>query len=95
MSNGEALVEAFLIVDQPRQRLGHWTQALSALDDRAAPPLALVRGYYDPSTDQALINVAYDAFALGVHLGQGYHLGRPEVVAAHVFGRHPAGRTTA
>lgn len=65
MSNGEALVEAFLIVDQPRQRLGHWSHALSALDDRAAPPLALVRAYYDPSTDQALINVAYDPFALG------------------------------
>ncbi|MFN0245643.1 MAG: PilZ domain-containing protein [Kofleriaceae bacterium] len=62
---GEALVEAFLIVDQPRQRLGHWSHALSPLDDQAAPPLANVRAYWDPTTDQALINLAYDPFALG------------------------------
>jgi hypothetical protein len=62
---GEALVEAFLIVDQPRQRLGHWSHALSPLDDQAAPPLANVRAYWDPTTDQALINLVYDPFALG------------------------------
>lgn len=62
---GEALVEAFLIVDQPRQRLGHWSHALSPLDDQAAPPLANVRAYWDPTTDQALINLTYDPFALG------------------------------
>lgn len=62
---GEALVEAFLIVDQPRQRLGHWSHALSPLDDQAAPPLANVCAYWDPTTDQALINLTYDPFALG------------------------------
>ncbi len=62
---GEALVEAFLIVDQPRQRLGHWSHALSPLDDQAAPPLANVRAFWDPTTDQALINLAYDPLALG------------------------------
>jgi hypothetical protein len=62
---GEALVEAFLIIDQPRQRLGHWSHALSSLDDQAAPPLANVRAFWDPTTDQALINLAYDSFALG------------------------------
>ncbi len=62
---GESLVEAFLIVDQPRQRLGHWSHALSPLDDQAAPPLANVRAYWDPTTDQALINLAYDPLALG------------------------------
>lgn len=62
---GDPLVEAFLIVDQPRQRLGHWSHALSPLDDQAAPPLANVRAFWDPTTDQALINLAYDPFALG------------------------------
>ncbi len=62
---GDALIEAFLIVDQPRQRLGHWSHALSPLDDQAAPPLANVRAFWDPSTDQALINLSYDPFALG------------------------------
>lgn len=62
---GEALVEAFLIVDQPRQRLGHWSHALAPLDDQAAPPLANVRAFWDPTTDQALINLVYDPFALG------------------------------
>ena len=59
------LVEAFLILDQPRQRLSHWTQALALLDDQRAPPLASVNGYYDPRLDQALLGVSYDELALG------------------------------
>ncbi len=59
------LVEAYLLVDQPRQRLGHWSAALAALDSPEAPPLASVFVLYDPTTDQALINLRYDALALG------------------------------
>jgi hypothetical protein len=59
------LVEAFLIVEQPRQRLSHWVQALAPLDDGRAPPLATVTAYYDPTTDQALLGLRYDELALG------------------------------
>jgi hypothetical protein len=59
------LVEAFLIVDQPRQRLSHWCKALAPLDDDRAPALAMVTAYYDPSCDQALVGLRYDALALG------------------------------
>ncbi|HEY6038411.1 MAG TPA: PilZ domain-containing protein, partial [Kofleriaceae bacterium] len=59
------LVEAYLLVEQPRQRLGHWTQALAALDSPAAPALASVVALYDPTTDQALLNLRYDELALG------------------------------
>ncbi len=59
------LVEAYLLIDQPRQRLGYWSTALAALDSPAAPPLASVVVLYDPTTDQALINLRYDELALG------------------------------
>lgn len=59
------LVEAFLIVEQPRQRLGHWLDALAALDDRRAPALAAVAAHYDPTTDQALLELRYEPHALG------------------------------
>jgi len=59
------LVEAFLIIEQPRQRLGHWTRALSPLDDMRAPPLATVTAYYDATADQALVGLRYDELALG------------------------------
>ena len=59
------LVEAYLLIDQPRQRVGHWTDVLAALDSSAAPPLAAVIAYYDPTTDQSLINLRYDELALG------------------------------
>ncbi|HET9987702.1 MAG TPA: PilZ domain-containing protein, partial [Kofleriaceae bacterium] len=59
------LVEAYLLIDQPRQRLGHWTKALAALDSSAAPPLASVVALYDPTTDQAMLNLRYDELALG------------------------------
>ena len=58
------LVEAFLLIEQPRQRIGHWTQALAALDSAMAPPLAAVHAFYDPIADQALLELRYDALAL-------------------------------
>ncbi len=59
------LVEAYLVIDQPRQRLSHWTNALGLLDAHAAPPLADVAAYYDPAFDQALIAVRYEAASVG------------------------------
>src|SRR5436305_3717012 len=54
------LVEVFLLVEQPRQRLLHWSQVLASLDDAAAPPLARVDAYYDPASNQALFGLRYD-----------------------------------
>jgi hypothetical protein len=59
------LVEAFLIIEQPRQRLSHWIATLSALDSDEAPPLASVTAYWDPETDHALLGLRYDELALG------------------------------
>jgi len=52
--------EAFLLVEQPRQRIGHWINALGAIDSPFAPTLAGVVAYYDPSTDQSLLNLQYE-----------------------------------
>ncbi len=57
-------IEAFLVIDQPRQRLGHWVNALAALDSPFGPNIAEIVAYYDPSTDQALLNLQYDLSAL-------------------------------
>lgn len=59
------IVEAFLLIEQPRQRLGHWIRALTPLDSPGAPEITAIVGYYDPTTDQALINLQYDATTLG------------------------------
>lgn len=59
------LVEAYLLIEQPRQRLGHWSQALAALDSPESPPLAAVIALYDPTTDQAILNLKFDELALG------------------------------
>jgi hypothetical protein len=59
------LIEAFLIVEQPRQRLSHWLTTLAPLDSDHAPPLAAITGYWDPTTDQALVALKYDEAALG------------------------------
>ncbi|MCX5747273.1 MAG: PilZ domain-containing protein [Proteobacteria bacterium] len=59
------LIEAFLIIPQPRQRLAYWFEVLAGLDTVAAPPLAMVTGYYDPNADEALIGLRYDPLALG------------------------------
>ncbi|CAN5731823.1 hypothetical protein BH11MYX3_BH11MYX3_41350 [soil metagenome] len=61
------LFEAFLIIDQPRQRLSHWCAVLSPLDDPSAPPLTTATVHYDPTMDQALIGLRYDAIAVGEH----------------------------
>jgi hypothetical protein len=60
-----SLVDAYLVLEQPRQRLGHWSQALAGLDSPNAPPLASVTAYYDPTCDQALLGLRYDELALG------------------------------
>jgi len=54
------IVEAFLLIEQPRQRLGHWTKSLAALDTPEAPPTIAVVAYYDPTSDQALIDLQYE-----------------------------------
>src|SRR5688572_14379325 len=54
------IVEAFLLIEQPRQRLGHWTKALAPLDDDDAPPIRTIVAYYDPSSDQALLDLQYE-----------------------------------
>jgi hypothetical protein len=59
------LVDAYLVLEQPRQRLVHWSHALAALDSPKAPPLASVTAYYDPTCDQALLGLSYDELALG------------------------------
>lgn len=59
------LIEAFLIIEQPRQRLSHWISTLAALDSDEAPPLATVTAYWDPATDHALLGLRYDELALG------------------------------
>jgi hypothetical protein len=58
-------IEVFLLIEQPRQRLGHWSQALAALDSSTAPPLSAIHCYYDATSDQALIEIVYDPVALG------------------------------
>src|SRR5258708_39429395 len=65
MSALSPLLEAFLVIEQPRQRFGHWSQALSALDSPDAPPLASVIALYDPTSDQALLELRYDELAVG------------------------------
>src|SRR5256885_1468013 len=59
------LLEVFLLVEQPRQRLSHWSRALAALDDATAPPLARIDAYYDPASNQAIFGLRYDEHALG------------------------------
>src|SRR5664279_6481068 len=65
ISDMTPLVEAYLLIEQPRLRLSHWTQMLAALDSLAAPPLASVVALYDPMMDQAILNLRYDELALG------------------------------
>src|SRR5215467_12688124 len=61
----QPLVEVFLLVEQPRQRLSHWSQALAPLDGPEAPAVATVDAYYDPSSNQAIFGLRYDERALG------------------------------
>src|SRR6185295_7247488 len=59
------LIEVFLLVEQPRQRLSHWSRALAPLDGPGAPPMATVDAYYDATSNQALFGLRYDNAALG------------------------------
>jgi hypothetical protein len=61
----QPLVEVFLLVEQPRQRLSHWSQALAPLDGEDAPPVASVDAYFDPRSNQAIFGLRYDELALG------------------------------
>jgi PilZ domain len=61
----QPLVEVFLLVEQPRQRLSHWTQVLAPLDGVDAPPVATVDVHYDPTSNQAIFGLRYDELALG------------------------------
>jgi hypothetical protein len=61
----QPLVEVFLLVEQPRQRLSHWSQALAPLDGPDAPPIAAVDAYFDPASNQAIFGLRYDERALG------------------------------
>jgi hypothetical protein len=61
----QQLVEVFLLVEQPRQRLSHWSQALAPLDGPKAPSLSSVDAYYDPASNQAIFGLRYDERALG------------------------------
>lgn len=61
----QPLIEVFLLVEQPRQRLSHWSQALAPLDSVDAPPVATIDAYYDPSSNQAIFRLRYDVLALG------------------------------
>lgn len=58
-------IEAFLLIEQPRQRLSHWTTALAALDSPLAPRVHAIVAYYDPTCDQALLNLQYEPSTLG------------------------------
>ncbi|HEX6839404.1 MAG TPA: hypothetical protein VF334_22660, partial [Polyangia bacterium] len=53
----------FFLVEQPRQRVSHWTQALAPLDDADAPAVVSVDAYFDPATQQAIFAARYDASA--------------------------------
>lgn len=59
------LVEVFLLVEQPRQRLSHWSQALAPLDGEDAPRIASVDAYFDPTSNQAIFGLRYDRRVLG------------------------------
>jgi hypothetical protein len=61
----QPLVEAFLVVEQPRQRSSHWTRVLASFDAPNAPALASIVAYYDADADQALLALRYDELALG------------------------------
>jgi hypothetical protein len=61
----QQLIEVFLLVEQPRQRLSHWSQTLAPLDGPDAPPIASVDAYYDPTSNQAIVGLRYDELVLG------------------------------
>ena len=58
-------VEVFLLVEQPRQRVSHWTRALAPLDDERTPAPERVDAYYELPTNVAIFRLRYAAAALG------------------------------
>lgn len=63
-NDASSVIEAYLLIEQPRQRLGHWSNALAALDSPFAPTARAVVAYYDPTCDQAVLNLQYDGRTL-------------------------------
>ena len=61
------IVETFLLIEQPRQRLGHWMQC-SLRSTLQAPRDVRVVAYYDPTCDQALLDLQYDAVSRHMRL---------------------------
>lgn len=59
------LLEVYLLVEQPRQRVSHWTQALAPLDGPDAPALTSVDAYYDAGATTAIFGLRYDERWLG------------------------------
>ncbi len=47
----------YLVLDQPRQRLSHWVQALAPLAELGAPQPLRVDGYYLAGEDRALLGL--------------------------------------
>ncbi len=80
-------VEVFLLVEQPRQRVSHWTRALAPLDEDRTPAPEHVDAYYELPTNLAIFRLGYDEAALGPD-----HLRRVLEVAvlAEVSVIHPA-----
>jgi hypothetical protein len=64
----QPLVEVFLLVDQPRQRVSHWTRALAPLDDAKTPRPATVDAYFDHNANQAIFGLRFEDAAL-IHDG--------------------------
>ena len=58
-------VEVFLLVEQPRQRVSHWTRALAPLDEDRTPAPERVDVYYELPTNLAIFRLRYDEAALG------------------------------
>jgi hypothetical protein len=58
-------VEVFLLVEQPRQRVSHWTRALAPLDEDRTPPPDSVDAFYELPTNLAIFRLRYDEAALG------------------------------
>lgn len=57
-------VEVFLVVDQPRQRVSHWTRALAPLDADPAPRPTSIDAYFDPAANQAIFVLRFEPAAI-------------------------------
>ncbi len=58
-----SILDTFLVLELPRQRASHWSQALSPLDDPDAPVITSIAAFYDAQRDQALIGLRFSELA--------------------------------